>query len=76
MRTPLAIDVPHSLGKEGAKQRMRERIGDLGSHMPGGVAHVTSSWPSADVMALGISAMGQTIATRGWRSRRHASAST
>jgi hypothetical protein len=62
--TPVTIDVPHRLGKAGARERMKARIGDLGGHMPGGVAEVRSSWPSEDEMALEIGVMGQTIPAR------------
>ena len=61
MSVPVVIDVPHQLGRAGARERLRSRIGELGGHMPGGVGEVRSSWPSEDEMALEISAMGQTI---------------
>jgi len=61
---PLTIDVPHHLGREGAKARLSSRVGELGSHMPGGMAEVTSSWSGPYEMALRISAMGQGIAAR------------
>lgn len=64
MSAPVTIDVPHTLGKAGARERMRSRIGDLGGHMPGGVAEIRSSWPGEDEMALEISVMGQTIPAR------------
>ena len=64
MSTPVTIDVPHKLGKAGARERMRSRIGDLGSHMPGGVANIRSSWPSENEMAVEISVMGQVIPAR------------
>jgi hypothetical protein len=58
------VDVPHRLGREGAKARLQSRAGELGSHMPGGVAEVTSAWTGAYEMALRIGAMGQGIAAR------------
>lgn len=61
MAVPVVIDVPHKLGRAGARERLRSRIGELGGHMPGGVGQVRSSWPSEDEMALEITAMGQTI---------------
>jgi hypothetical protein len=62
--SPLTIDVPHHLGRDGAKARMQSRVGELASHMPGGMAEVTSSWTSPYEMALRIGAMGQSIAAR------------
>lgn len=62
--TPVTIDVPHRLGRAGARARMQARIGDLGSHMPGGVAAIRSSWPSENEMALEIGVMGHTIPAR------------
>ncbi|WP_404712510.1 polyhydroxyalkanoic acid system family protein [Sphingomonas sp. MMS24-J13] len=64
MNAPLTIDVPHKLGKAGARERLRTRAGELASHIPGGMADVRSSWTSEDEMALEIGAMGQTISAR------------
>ena len=61
MSVPVTIDVPHKLGRTGARARLKSRIGELGGHMPGGVGRIRSSWPSEDEIALEISAMGQTI---------------
>ena len=64
MTAPLTIDIPHKLGQAGARERLRSRAGDLVSQFPGGVADVTSSWPSENEMALEIKVMGQTIPAR------------
>lgn len=64
MSAPVTIDVPHRLGKAGARQRLKDRIGDLAGHIPGGMADVRSSWPSEDEMALEVAAMGQMISAR------------
>ena len=64
MTVPVVIDVPHRLGRAGARERLRSRIGELGGHMPGGLGEVHASWPSEDEMALEISAMGQAIPAR------------
>ena len=52
------IEVPHSLGREEAKRRMADGVGKLASHIPGGAATVTSSWPSAHRLAVTVSTMG------------------
>lgn len=61
---PVTIDVPHRLGRDGARARMQARVGELASHMPGGVAEVASSWPGPYEMALEIGAMGQRVSAR------------
>lgn len=64
MGVPVSIDVPHKLGRAGARERLKSRVGELGGHMPGGVGDVRASWPSEDEMALEIGVMGQTIPAR------------
>ena len=64
MSAPLTIDVPHKLGRAGARERLKARAGDLASHIPGGIADVRSTWTGEDELTLDISAMGQTIAAR------------
>ena len=60
----MTIDVPHRLGRDGARARLRSRVGELKDHIPGGMATVASSWPTEDEMALEIGAMGQTVSAR------------
>ena len=62
--TATTIDVPHRLGRDGAKARMQARIGELAGHIPGGMAVVTSSWPSPYEMAVEIAALGQNVSAR------------
>ena len=59
----MMIDIPHSLGAEEAKRRLKSRIGELSSHIPGGAADVRSSWPTDDRMTLSVDAMGQSVST-------------
>lgn len=61
MAAPIVIDIPHQLGREGAKRRMTARVGELARHIPVEGAAVSASWPSEDRMALAIAAMGQKI---------------
>ena len=58
------IDIPHKLGREKARERIRSRIGSLASHIPGGAADVEHSWTSEDEMTLNVAAMGQQVRTR------------
>ena len=59
MNKPIAIDLPHKLGAEEAKRRMRNGIGRLQDHIPGG-GHVESGW-EGDRMNLRVQAMGQEV---------------
>lgn len=60
MNKPFIVDMPHRLGREEAKQRMRNGIGKLPEHIPGGAAKVESRW-EGDRMHLHVVAMGQTV---------------
>jgi hypothetical protein len=59
MTQPLVVDLPHKLGAEEAKRRMRNGIGKLGDKIPGG-AQVDSSW-EGDRMNIRVQAMGQEV---------------
>jgi hypothetical protein len=58
MAAPTVIDIPHTLGRDEAKRRMERGVGKLASHIPGGSATVTHSWPSAERLALTVATMG------------------
>jgi len=57
----MEIAIPHTLGSEEARRRMRANSATIGDSVPGGMAEVTASWPSDDRMVLSISAMGQSM---------------
>jgi hypothetical protein len=57
----MEVAIPHSLGKETVRERLRTRGHLIGEHIPGGMADVTTGWPSEDRMTMKVSAMGQTI---------------
>jgi len=58
----MRVTLPHSLGREEVRRRLKSRIGELGNHIPGGVAQVDTSWSSEDRMNLNVGAMGQQVA--------------
>lgn len=60
----MRVAIPHNLPPEEVRRRLRDNIGDLASHIPGGMATVESNWASDDRMMLNVSAMGQTVAGR------------
>lgn len=57
----MRVSIPHDLGREEVRRRMKERIGDLGAQMPGQVADISHSWASEDRMDLDIGVMGQKV---------------
>lgn len=64
MSGPVHVAIPHKLGKDEARRRLKSRIGELPGHIPGGVATVTSDWPGADTMQLNVAAMGQDVSAK------------
>jgi hypothetical protein len=57
----MRVAIPHRLGKEEVRHRLKSRIHELADHLPGGMAEVTTTWPSEDRMTMRVSAMGQQI---------------
>lgn len=57
---PIRVNLPHSLGKAGARARLEANAGRLGGHIPGGAAEVKTSW-AGDRMTIVVAAMGQTV---------------
>lgn len=56
----MQLSFPHGLGREEALRRIREHEGDIVQIAPG-MAEVTTSWPSAERMAMQVTAMGKVI---------------
>lgn len=54
----MRIALPHSLGKDEARRRVRDRSGEIANFVPG-FASVTTSWTHDDRMDLTVGAMGQ-----------------
>ena len=61
MGQPIELDIPHSLGKAGVRQRLDGGITRITEKIPGG-GHVDHRW-EGDTMHFTVSAMGQTIAS-------------
>ena len=59
MTTPIALDIPHTLGKAAAHARLDRGIGKIGQMIPGG-GQVTHSW-SGETMTFMVAALGQTM---------------
>ena len=60
MQRPIDMTMPHSLGKDTAKQRLAANIHKLADHIPGGAAEVTASW-AGDTLNLTVAAMGAVV---------------
>ena len=58
----MRVPIPHQLGKEEAKRRLKARSHEAAGLIPGG-ADVAVDWPAEDRMTMAISAMGQSINT-------------
>jgi putative polyhydroxyalkanoate system protein len=59
MSKPVVVTISHSLGKEGAKQRLRNTVGQMVSQL-GPIASVEEEW-SGDRMSFRLTAVGQAI---------------
>ena len=57
----MEVAIPHDLGKEAVRERLRTRGHMIGDNIPGGMAEVQTGWPSEDRMTMMVTAMGQTI---------------
>jgi hypothetical protein len=57
----MRVVIPHNLGKAAARERLRANSHNMGSHIPGGMGEVETSWPSEDTMNMTVRAMGQEL---------------
>ncbi len=58
----MRVPIPHQLGKDEARRRLKARSHEAAGLIPGG-ADVAVDWPSEDRMTMAIKAMGQSIST-------------
>ena len=57
----MQVAIPHQLTRDEVRARLRANSDRMGDAIPGGMADITTSWPSEDTMAMAISAMGQSM---------------
>jgi len=57
----MRVPISHSLGKEEVRRRLQSHSHEIAQYIPGGMADVTTSWPSEDRMDLAVRAMGQGV---------------
>jgi hypothetical protein len=63
MERPIEVELPHKLGREEAHRRIANNVHKLKDQLPGGAAHVQSSW-AGETLNLDITAMGQKVAAQ------------
>jgi len=57
----MQVAIPHSLGREETRRRLRANSHKMADSFPGGMAQVDTSWPTEDRMAMSIQALGQAV---------------
>lgn len=57
----MRVAIPHQLGKDEVRRRLQSSSHKIADHIPGGMAQVTTSWPSEERMTMQIAAMGQNL---------------
>ncbi|MCK0129352.1 polyhydroxyalkanoic acid system family protein [Erythrobacter sp. F6033] len=57
----MRVNLPHDLGKEEVRKRMRERSHEIAGYFPPGMATIETSWSDEDQMDLLVTAAGQRI---------------
>jgi hypothetical protein len=62
MSRPVEVDLPHQLGRAGARQRIEGGFGKLAGYVPGG--HVTEHRWDGDTLHFTVEGMGQRVGVR------------
>ena len=57
----MQVAIPHDLGREEVRRRLKSRSHELAGAIPGGMAEVQTDWPNQDRMNMSIQAMGQAL---------------
>lgn len=57
----MRFTLPHDLGREEVRRRLKERSHEIADHIPGGMASVDTHWPTENRMRLAVNAMGQQV---------------
>lgn len=58
----MKVPIPHNLGREEARRRLKANSHRMGESIPGGASLLETSWPSENRMDMAIGAMGQHVA--------------
>ena len=57
----MRFSLPHDLGREEVRRRLKERSHEIADHIPGGMASVDTQWQGEDRMQMVVSTMGQDV---------------
>jgi hypothetical protein len=57
----MQVAIPHQLGRDEVRRRLKSRSHELAGGFPGGMAQVETDWASEDRMNLSVVAMGQVL---------------
>ena len=57
----MQVAIPHQLGREEVRRRLKGSSHEIAGAIPGGMADVATDWPSDDRMNMAIQAMGQSM---------------
>ncbi|MGB7372969.1 polyhydroxyalkanoic acid system family protein [Pontixanthobacter sp.] len=57
----MRVAIPHDLGRDEVRRRLKERSHEIADHIPGAVAQVGTDWTGEDTLQINISAMGQDL---------------
>ena len=60
MSKPLTVSLPHSLGREEAKRRIQQGMGQAQASLGNGLAKIEAPW-TGDRMDLKLGVMGQSV---------------
>ncbi len=55
----MQVSIPHEFEKEEVRRRLKGSSHKIADQIPGGMAQVTTDWPSEDCMTMQIAMMGQ-----------------
>ena len=57
----MRMTLPHEIGADEVRRRLKERSHEIADQIPGGMATVETHWPNEDLMQLSVDAMGQHV---------------
>lgn len=57
----MQVAIPHQLTREEVRRRFKDGSHEIADSIPGGMAEISTSWPSEDRMDMAITAMGQSM---------------
>ena len=57
----MRMTLPHEIGADEVRRRLKERSHEIADQIPGGMATVETNWPNEALMQLSVDAMGQNV---------------